>query len=106
MPWQDDAVSRLDDLIEVGNAISVRPVEGMAFNKKVLPEYDKFHGWSSRSLTALKEIAGPDHTYSVRFEQVTPHCYKSSIDAGIAIIDALRRDIKAGYLRKVSNIIS
>jgi hypothetical protein len=104
MSWQDDAVTRLNTLIERGEALWFGPssIPGVAERAN----YAQYHGWRSRAMTALAELVGPDHTYAAEFTKCTNNELRPRRDAGIEILCALRSDIEDGYLKKISTLIS
>ena len=95
MGWQEDALERLDGLIDAGSRLRY---DGTG------ESYAVFAGWSVRAKVALETLLGSDHTYLNEF---VGYCdFNAGPRAAVEILSSLRSDIENGYLRRTANIIS
>jgi len=101
MSWQDDAQTRLYALLSAGAELLNTAASG---GQRV--EFGRYHGWRSQAISAPASLVGTTAQYTVDFDRVTKEHLKGNIQAGIAILSALREDISNGYLRTTANIIS
>jgi phage gp29-like protein len=95
MSWQDEALKRLDALIEAGQKLK---------NDGTYESTSLMTGWTTQAKSALHSILGRDHTYSQDFESNID--WKKGWRPLVEILNALRSDVVNGYLRTTANIIS
>lgn len=61
-----------------------------------------FSEWQTQSLSFIVNLLGSDHVYVQKFGSKVERAYKSSVNAGIGILKAIREDINTGSLGKQS----
>src|SRR5260370_1008887 len=104
MSWGEDAINRLDALIQEGTNLPIeRSPESSVFDSV---EYGSFFGWRTKVITALQALLDKEHPYTEEFVRLVNDTYLSSQRAGVSILQSLRSDIEAGYLEKLANIVS
>ena len=95
----DEAVlQRLDALIAKGNA-----VQNTGSQDRVQP--GPFHGWRAQALSTLERTVGSNDAYHCSFVAEVNRTWKSKTAVGVAILQALRDDVQAGYLTKLTDLV-
>ncbi len=95
MSWEEDAITRLNSLIEYGGEnLDYGTDKGLGH----------FYGWRTQAISALRSIVGENDIYTIEFESHAR--YQIGPESGIPILRRLKSDIENGYLRKTANIIS
>jgi hypothetical protein len=100
----DEAVvQRLDTLIATAHDLDFRAdrrgTNGRAF-------YAELAGWQPRAMTAIASIVGTDHPYYAAFKEDAPSGIEASAGKGASILEALKADIEAGYLRRQEDLVA
>jgi hypothetical protein len=103
MGWQKTALSRLDELIRTAQEIDLPSPARYGARS---PRHGEFYGWRARAISALDDIVGSGHVYLREFTERTQHSSTNNKDAGCAILKSLKLDVAAGYLEKLSDLIS
>lgn len=57
-----------------------------------------FASWRNQSLGLILQAVGPEHPYAVSFSKEVQRGFRSSVQSGKGILEALREDIAAGHL--------
>jgi hypothetical protein len=106
MAWGDEVLIRLNELISAGEGITGRATRTAGQYFRLL-NHGEFYGWRARSISALSDIVGDNHTYAKEFAKTCQSAGDATDrDAGVEILKSLKADIQAGHLRKLSNLIS
>ena len=95
MSWEEDALTRLNSLIEYGG-------ENLKIQTRAWQAH--FFGWRAQAISALRALVGEKDAYTTEFEARVNA--DNGPQVGIEILRRLRSDIENGYLRKTANIIS
>ena len=61
--------------------------------------------WRAQSLHMLRTIAGPDSIYTTDFGEKVDKGFRSSANAGIGILKALREDVESGHLSGLISLV-
>jgi hypothetical protein len=68
MTWQEDALKRIDDLIQEGEAIPGGS-DSRGRGGFIGVESASFAGWRTKTVAALIALIGSEHTYTVEFSK-------------------------------------
>ena len=99
-------IERLDRLIKKGNAALAthkpNPPNVIGF-----PTLDAgaFSEWRAQCLTALRDVAGTNHTYAIEFDKAVEKGFQNSAKSGIGILQSLKEDIENGYLVEIRALV-
>lgn len=99
MTAHNKGLERVEDLIEKGKVVLAthKPNPPNVIGFPTL-ESGAFSEWQSQSLAFLRDLLGPDHVYMDRFDSQVERAYRSSVKAGIGILNAVREDLEGGSL--------
>jgi hypothetical protein len=99
-------IERINQLISKGEDV-IRTYKPNPPNVIGFPTLNngKFNSWRSQSLTYIKEVTGKDNEYYITFDTKVTSAYKSNVEIGIGILEAILEDYENGYFveRKKEN---
>ena len=107
MNIKEDVLQRLDALLQKADVVlgthKPSPPRTIGF-----PTLDKqaFTEWQTQSLTYLINLLGSDHTYVDHFRKRVTQGFTGHVKSGRGILQALREDIEADYLKRIETLVS
>lgn len=105
MSTSSDNISRVDQLIEKGEAVLTthRP---NAPNVIGFPTLDsgEFTAWQTQSLAFLQALLGSNNAYVEAFEKTVKRGYPSTTNAGIGILRSVREDLANGNIPDAADV--
>ena len=93
-------------LVDKGHAVLAthRPSSGIGFPTLNRQSYAN---WQSQSLSFLMDLLGPEHVYTLEFQEKTKKSgYIATAEASIGILQAVVEDIEQGYIATVRQLIT
>ena len=84
--------ARVDALVASGNAIPVKR-DGGSYAR-----FGPFQGWRTQVLSWLGRTIGAEDVYCREFGRLTDRTGEHNLRAGIAVLESLASDARAGYL--------
>lgn len=103
---EEKILQRLADLITKGQQAKGRYIESPP---NVLGgghiEYTIFHEWKNSSENLLIQVTGNESNYTKNFIEKTKNAWISAVDSGIGILQALKSDIEAGFVKDIKELI-
>ncbi len=102
---EEKILQRLDELIRKGEDAKSRYREsppGVMGAGHI--DYDIFNEWKTSSENILIKVAGENSHYRNNFVEDTKNPWKSSVDAGVGILRALKSDIESGFVKNIKEL--
>jgi hypothetical protein len=106
MPLQEDLIQRVSDLINKGERVRATEIPFRSCTSGVpRVQTEAFFEWQSQAESFLVSLLGETHTYVTSFRQRVQHSYKSELEAGQGILRAVKQDLEAGQLKKITTLV-
>lgn len=105
MATSEIAATRVDSLITRGKSLlATARVSEYGYTKYV--DHPLYEGWRAQTLTALRDILGPEHTYTKAFDEAATGSQEYNVRSGISIVEHAAADIANGYLAGMESLIA
>jgi hypothetical protein len=95
-----------EELLRRINALSLKGQEAIRLGRDNYADVGHKSGFRSASLSFIKNLYGEAHTFYKEFDKDVDTDYKSSVSAGINILDSIKDEIENGWLFSFRKIIS
>jgi hypothetical protein len=106
MEFEQELCERIDALLRKGDQVlsthKPNPPNVIAFSTL---DHGTFVEWQTQCLSFLNGLLPKDHTYVEQFRSEVKIGFRSSVEAGLGVLRALREDIVGGYLRRFATFI-
>src|SRR5438094_457040 len=99
MSQTESTLARFDHLIGLGAELPGWDVRSDTF-------FGRYHGWQVSAADAIKDVAGEDSAYYQSFANQTTRSGRIPARIGLGILEQLREDIAAGYLRRTADLLA
>lgn len=99
-----DLIKRVDQLIELGNAVLATRHKVARMSEFV--DSGKFRGFRSGVLSFIERVYGAKHSHYQEFSQWVSNEYPSCVEEGIAIPETIKDEISGGWLFSVKGLVA
>lgn len=100
----DDIVQRVDQIIDLGRKV-LATRHRSNYDDTLWIDSAKMKGFRSSALSFIERVYGSRHPHYMEFSSVS-HYHPEDVEAGIAIMEAIRDEISGGWLFSVKNLIT